>query len=407
MQTRSMSNSNQELISKMEELENLIEQQRLQLERLQRENTGPSSALQLASPPVTSARFDPSRVPDAIKMIVPYNGNPKLLSSWISSVESKLNFSKQLCPTPEDEADALPLWYSIIRDKIVDKANDALLQNSTPCEWAAIKSLLKNRFGDKRDLSTILNKLPYLQQKTRSVEEFYAECDEILSDVRAKVIADDDLKPCANNIIDTYETMITTAFIDGLHDPISALTRTSKPTTLYSAYQHALEQDSAAKRQTERRKLNQKPLGTIQRPVPFQSQPTPNGRWNQFPPSSNRFYQNQSFGQRTMPSNSNPAQRPNYYQTNSQYQNQNPSPFQSKNYSPNSQPQIKKEPPSQTNVRRFIPSNQVHFQEHELQTEEVSDETFEYQNSQEPPEDVCPTDDEVNFPLDPNQVTNE
>ena len=68
---------------------------------------------------------------------------------------------------------------------------------------------------------------------------------------------DDKLKTCAVSIMETYETMVTNAYVDGLDDSISSLTRTSRPTSLYSAYQNALDQDNAYKRRKERtRKSN-------------------------------------------------------------------------------------------------------------------------------------------------------
>ena len=168
---------------------------------------------------------------------------------------------------PRDEKDeAIKMWTSVIRDKITGKANEALLNSQTECRWDSIKTLLTDRFGDKRDIASIINNIPYIQQRNRSVEEFYEECNEILTDLNAKILLDPGLAPCSQAVIASYEALLINAYVDGLHEPISSLTRTSKPNTLLAAFQHTLEQSNAADRKRERTKLQtaqQKPnLGT-------------------------------------------------------------------------------------------------------------------------------------------------
>ena len=280
----------QELENQIEELQQRLEQQRIQIDRLLNLPAGPNNP--------QPATFDVSRIPDIIKLVPGYDGDVKNLPAWIASVDQKLQCALNSVPQ-SDKDSALLIWTSVIRDKITGEANETLINNNSPCDWAVIKQTLKDRFADKRDLSTILSKIPYLRQGHLSVEEFYQNCDAILSDIRAKVSLDDNLKLCASSIMDTYEAMLVNAFIDGLYDPISALTRTSKPSSLLSAYQHALDQDNAAKRQKERAKAYQKPVADAQRFQRPQTSSFRNTSWN----SNSRGYPSHSVPKPTPPSN--------------------------------------------------------------------------------------------------------
>lgn len=80
-------------------------------------------------------------IPELIKLTPTFDGTPSALVSFIDSVERKIlaseaNFS-------EDElAIHRPIWVGLIRDKIVGKANDILV-DQTPLVWDEIKSALK------------------------------------------------------------------------------------------------------------------------------------------------------------------------------------------------------------------------------------------------------------------------
>lgn len=252
----------------------------------------------------TTARFDASKIPDAIKMIVTYGGDTKTLSNWINSVESKLTFAKGLCPTATEENNALPLWYSIIRDKIIDKANDVLVQNHTPVVWADIKKTLEDHFGDKRDLGTLVTKIPYLQQNARSIDTFFNECRELLSDISAKISLDQEMKVCAKPLLSSYECMIRNAFVDGLNEPYATLTRASRPTNLNEAFQSATEQFNASQRRKER---NFKPTGNSNGP-PSNRPLSGNSSGSPF----NRPYQSAPFFQHNRPQNTNFNYRPQW-----------------------------------------------------------------------------------------------
>lgn len=246
----------EEIQQKLEELVAQLELQKLKIASLEEITTSASTrngpSLPANPSGTTTAKFDASRVPDAIKLITPYGGDPKTLYSWLTSVESKFDFAKKLCPTPEEATRALPLWHSIIRDKVVDKANDVLVQNHTPTEWLEIKRTLEEYFGDKRDLCTLITKINNLQQNSKTIEDFYSECRELLADITAKIMLDQEMRNCAKTLTTNHECMITNAFIDGLNEPYSTLVRVSRPKNLNEARQGAMEQYNAAQRKKEK-----------------------------------------------------------------------------------------------------------------------------------------------------------
>ena len=322
----------EEINERIQELTRLLEEQRVQLTELA--NTRQADrALPVANQQAQG--FDKYRIPDLIKIIPTYDREGSMLATWLESVEQKIHFAAEAVPNGEILAEITPLWTGVIRDKIVGKANEALVCSHTPLVWAEIKSTLKEFFGDKRDLSTLLSKIPYLRQSSRGLEEFYHECRTLLSDINAKITLDDNLQRCAKPMLDAYESMITTSFVDGLNDPISALVRTSRPPNLLCAYQNALDQHNAIQRRREKFP-SPKPQGynAGPRPVYPPRPPMPNNQRTPFPNNQNKPPQNYQ------------ARSP-FHQSQARF------------------PQIKQEPSSQQNIR-----NAIHFQETEEGTAE-------------------------------------
>lgn len=435
MLTRKMSEITNERIT---ELERLISEQTLQIERL----TNLTNMLNVneASTLASVSSYDVTKIPDVIKMIPGYDGSIKGLPAWIDSVEQKLECATVHVPAAEKET-VLKIWTSIIRDKISGKANEALLSNQTECKWEAIKSFLDrlvDRFGDKRDLSSIIGRTLYVKQGNRSVEEFYSECAEILADLNAKVILNPGLKPCAKEVMASYEAMLTNAFVDGLDSSISSLTRTGRAVTLVSAFQHAMEHENANKRREEANKFQIAQLPPSQRTQlapninPMQNY---NARSNQTFITNKRFPQNfgqnrnypqltqvqysnqnrnpQQLVQRFPPQNQNFNQTRDYPQFTQRFQLQNSNLTPNRNQPPFKQGMlpIKQEPFSQNNFRSSNNVNQVHYQELNEQPDEKFDtacgyqqEPFNCQEVQEEVRDNSVTDDEINFPPDTNPV---
>lgn len=203
-----------------------------------------------------------SRIPDTIKLIPNYEGDPKTLSSWISSVDTTLNLYATIRNT-----NIYNIWVAQIRNKIVGEANDALNSSHTPRNWNEIKNTLIEFFGDKRDLSTLNQKISHLCQANKSLEVYYHECTNLLTDITAKINLDPENAGHTDHILRYVRNMIKDAFIDGMNEPYSAYTRNFRPDTLVEAYHCAKEQISADTRKRQRNNSHQKPVTNVRLPM--------------------------------------------------------------------------------------------------------------------------------------------
>lgn len=188
-----------------------------------------------------------SQIPDTIKQLPTYNGDAKLLATWIDSVDRVLALYTNVRHT-----EPYQIWLSQIRNKITDKANEALLKNHTPLVWDNIKETLKSYFGDKRDLSTLTGKIPYLRQKDKSLDDYYHEVEGLFADINANIHLDPDNTGHEAAIMRVLEVSIRNAFIDGLNENIGTYTRSGRPRDLLQAYQIAKDYDNAEERRRER-----------------------------------------------------------------------------------------------------------------------------------------------------------
>lgn len=177
MTTRGMSLA--DLQNQIEELSALIERQSNQAQLANEQIAALQAASEAAArapaiqAPAAAVQFP--KIPDLIRLVPEFDGNPRNLSRWIESVEQKLEESKKFI-APNDHPIILPIWLGIIRDKIVEKANDALTASHTPLEWGSIKNTLVEYFGDKSDLSILISRLTNLRQGSLTVTEFYQTC---------------------------------------------------------------------------------------------------------------------------------------------------------------------------------------------------------------------------------------
>lgn len=188
-----------------------------------------------------------SQIPDTIKQLPNYNGDAKLLATWIDSVDRVLALYVKVKHT-----ESYQIWLSQIRNKITEKANEALMKNHTPLVWENIKETLISYFGDKRDLSTLTGKIPYLKQKDRTLDDYYHEVEGLFADINANIHLDPDNAGHEAAIMRVLEVSIRNAFIDGLEEDIGIYTRSGRPKDLLQAYQIAQDYDNAVERRKEK-----------------------------------------------------------------------------------------------------------------------------------------------------------
>lgn len=198
-----------------------------------------------ANAQVFQALFNLTRTPDPIKFLPNYDGNSNNLHSWIDQVESALGVFQMVENTP-----LYTTWVKLIRSKIVGKAHEALVSSCIDQEanWPRIKAVLIEHFGDKRDISTLVQGIPYMRQKNLTVDEFYQEMCTAAADVSQKLGLHPVFGINARVIMEFMNSIIANAFVDGLNDPISGLVRSSRPETLVDAYRVAKDHDLARSR---------------------------------------------------------------------------------------------------------------------------------------------------------------
>lgn len=113
---------------------------------------------------------DMDKVPDIVRCLREFSGNPSEFSSWRKSVERVLNIYETQKGTPRYFA-----ILNVVRNKITGAADSALESYNTPLCWEAILRCLTIHYADKRDITTLEYQLTTLVQGNSSVHDFYQE----------------------------------------------------------------------------------------------------------------------------------------------------------------------------------------------------------------------------------------
>jgi hypothetical protein len=232
-----------------------------------------------------------SQIPDTIKYLPVFrgdSGNPRELYGFLNTVERTLTLYQNLVQEP-----IYNVWITYIYNKVQGPAKEQLEVSHTPIVWAKIRQKLLDLYGDNRDLSSFTQKIPYLKQGNKTVEQFYTECSNLLADINAKITLDINNLGHEQAIMRVINRMTTDAFIDGLNQPYSSFTRNANPADLPSAYRLALHQTLGERRKGERINLNRPVSSNLPQGRSFQNPPRPSNlpRSNNFPtfPRTNYF----------------------------------------------------------------------------------------------------------------------
>lgn len=179
--------------------------------------------------------FTRGRVPDLIKGLPQFNGNSKQITQWIQSVERILHLYQHL-----ENSDFFPLWLQEIRNKITGEAGDLLASNGTPLNWGEIKKQLTILYGDKRELSTLLQKLFSLKQTKNTVNEFHTEIQDCFTGISTQIqMSSEWTNP--GELVKFVDKICLEKFVDGLEEPYSSHVGLLQPKTLGQAFQFAME----------------------------------------------------------------------------------------------------------------------------------------------------------------------
>lgn len=288
-----------------------------------------------------------SRIPDSVKELRTFDGNPLQYVSWVHGVEMVLK--------DFEIVKNKPIYRTImqsVRQKIVDKADAALVSyNIFDADWKEIKRILSLNYADKRDVQTLEHQLNQLSQGSAKVDEFYSTVNQQLSLIINKLKTGTYSEETVSALVETHRNRALDIFIRGLTPELSRMVIIQRPRTLPEAYSACLELQNLTLRNNILH-----PRASIRNDA--HRHPHPRGG----PPMRpNRPYYNNQDNQTSNPTN-NPWRNGNRYYQGNYNPNYKPAPH------PRTQ-QVKQEP---MDVDRTIQTKKVDYVNRPRQTEKRS-----------------------------------
>lgn len=195
------------------------------------------TATTLALPRTEQDLKDISKLPDSVKELQNFEGDPTQYVSWVHNVENILRDYEIMSDKPIYRA-----ILQSVRQKIRGNANSALISyNIFDNDWMAIKKCLSLHYADKRDLRTLEHQLGNLIQRNMSLDEFYANVNHQFSLIVNKIKTEDYKPEAINVLVETYRNRALDVFIRGLNGDLPKMLMIQRPQTLPEAYASCLE----------------------------------------------------------------------------------------------------------------------------------------------------------------------
>lgn len=243
--------------------------------------------------------FSSLRIPDAIKDLPKFDGNPRLLYEFISNVEEILLFIRETDNTPYGK-----ILLRAIRNKIEGQANEILNMYGTPLNWDDIKSNLILHYSDKRTETSLVRDLHNVKQSNNTVEIFYSQVIEIQSTLCNNILIHEKDANVIKAKKDLFAEMSLNSFLSGLREPLGSRIRSMQPESLAKAFSYCIKEQNISYTQNPPRNYYRQPYNK-----PFYNDAN-RPRQSPYPKYTNN---NQSYRNQTDNDNRNPF-----------YKNQNP-----------------------------------------------------------------------------------
>lgn len=170
---------------------------------------------------------DLDKIPDVVRCLRDFSGDPGEFSSWKKSVDRILQIYDPIKGTPK--------YYgilSVIRNKIKGNADIALESYNTPLNWSSISRCLIMHYADKRDVSTLEYQMTSLVQGNHSVQDFYQTVSSHLSLILNKLTCMDVSPESMRLLTQTYRDKALDTFIRGLRGDLPRLLGIREPLDL-------------------------------------------------------------------------------------------------------------------------------------------------------------------------------
>lgn len=237
--------------NRIQNLENNINQVITnRLNALERNNEIPITE-DLSDPPLylTNLNGQPAsietieKIPDYVKDLPIFTGNPNEVSSWISDVESIINYYKPNETSTVDQKNKYHIICKTIRRKIRGEANDALVSSNVNINWTAIKKTLLTYYGEKRDIASLDYQMLTIQQKGKTLEEYFDEINNLLSLIANQIKTSNRFThpEAVKALIETYNEKALDAFMRGLDgELLGQFLKNYRPESLAQAYAYCI-----------------------------------------------------------------------------------------------------------------------------------------------------------------------
>lgn len=217
---------------------------------------------QIIRPELRNELNDLDKIPDVVRCLREFSGDPSEFSSWKKSVDRILEIYAPLVGTPK--------YYGIlnvVRNKIRGNADTALESYNTPLDWNSISRCLTLHYADKRDLSTLEYQMTTLIQGNLSVQDYYQSVYKHLSLILNKIGCMEIPREAATLLTANYRDKALDTFIRGLKGDLPRLLGMKEPADLPQALHLCLKlenqnyrtQYATTNQGTYRRQFNQTP----------------------------------------------------------------------------------------------------------------------------------------------------
>lgn len=180
---------------------------------------------------------DRGKIPQIVRDLPDFEGNPRNLSQWILDVEDVLELFDDM-----QDSFQYHLLIKTIRRKIKGEANDALITSNAPMLWESIKEVLVLYYADKRDLMTLDNQLKSLTRgRAESIESYYSRVRELVTLISSAISMDNQWRGHELILMRLYNQISLDTFIRGLGDPLSRFCKNFRPQSLAQAYSYCVD----------------------------------------------------------------------------------------------------------------------------------------------------------------------
>lgn len=253
-----------------------------------------------------STTFKPKDIMTFVSHLPPFDGSPRYLDRFITSVEEILMLTRSADQTPYGL-----LTLRAIRNKIIGRADETLELANTPLIWDEIKNNLTRMYSNKKTEACLLSELQLFADNLSLGQLFFG-----ISKIKSQLFSSFQSNGESTAVIEAKKTLYNqvclNTFIKGLRQPLKTLIRLKDPKTIEQAYEQCKVEQSLS---YNRRSYNNAPNNPQQYQTQnannsnhrdsrnnYNYQPYPNN--NQFRNNSNNRRQNNGYNNNNSNNNS-------------------------------------------------------------------------------------------------------